>query len=90
MTMGLDGFTGAILAVESVVDAAAILHGPLGCKYFQSSMSDTHYTRSGSQDASELGELGFFMQARVPCDFLMCMITSTEFGQTRNSPPYYR
>ncbi|NLK25735.1 MAG: nitrogenase [Euryarchaeota archaeon] len=70
MTMGLDGFTGAILAVESVVDAAAILHGPLGCKYFQSSMSDTHYTRSGSQDASELGELGFFMQARVPCDFL--------------------
>ena len=35
-----DGFTGALLACESILDGAVVLHGPTGCRAHHSALSE--------------------------------------------------
>jgi nitrogenase molybdenum-iron protein alpha/beta subunit len=62
--------TGAILAIEGLIDGAAVLNGPTGCKFYHASVSDTQLPREGSLDPILHSDLFYFGQPRVPCTYL--------------------
>lgn len=66
----MDGFTGAVLAVESFKDVRAVLHGPGGCRSYMTSLSRQCYPRMRPGDYKECQGAYFFGQHRVPCTFL--------------------
>jgi len=65
-----DAFTGSILAVEGIRDAAVILNGPTGCKLYHSFLSDRQFPRESSHDPLAFQDEFYFGQPRVPCTCL--------------------
>lgn len=66
MIFSPDAFTGSILAVEGIKDAAVILNGPTGCKLYHSFLSDRQFPRESSHDPLAFQDDFYFGQARVP------------------------
>ena len=66
MIFSPDAFTGSILAVEGIRDAAVILNGPTGCKLYHSFLSDRQFPRESSHDPLAFQDDFYFGQARVP------------------------
>jgi nitrogenase molybdenum-iron protein alpha/beta subunit len=65
-----DGFTGAIMAVEGIRDAAVLLNGPTGCKFYHGAISDGQLPRQASMDPLQFSENFYFGQPRVPATYL--------------------
>ncbi|MCL2632272.1 MAG: oxidoreductase [Coriobacteriia bacterium] len=65
-----DSFTGAIFAIEGIADAAVVLNGPTGCKFYHSAISDTQFPRAVDYDPLSFSERCFFGQPRVPATYL--------------------
>ena len=55
-----DGFVGAILAVEGIRDAAVLLNGPTGCKFYHGAVSDAQLPRESSMDPMQFSEEFYF------------------------------
>ncbi|AKB51278.1 hypothetical protein MSBRW_2025 [Methanosarcina barkeri str. Wiesmoor] len=70
MIFSPDAFTGSILAVEGIRDAAVILNGPTGCKLYHSFLSDRQFPRESSHDPLAFQDEFYFGQPRVPCTCL--------------------
>ncbi|AKB18539.1 nitrogenase component 1 [Methanosarcina sp. WWM596] len=70
MIFSPDAFTGSILAVEGIRDAAVILNGPTGCKSYHSFLSDRQFPRESSHDPLSFQDEFYFGQPRVPCTCL--------------------
>lgn len=64
-----DGFTGALMAVESIEDARAVLHGPGGCRYRHVALSKESFPRDMGSTPEYDGPY-FFSQTRIPCSFM--------------------
>ena len=65
-----DGFTGAILALEGIRDAAVLLNGPTGCKFYHGALSDAGLPRESSMDPLLFSDEFYFGQPRVPATYL--------------------
>ncbi|OPY60186.1 MAG: Light-independent protochlorophyllide reductase subunit B [Syntrophorhabdaceae bacterium PtaU1.Bin034] len=65
-----DGFTGALLAGESVLDGAVILHGPTGCRAHHSVMSEHTFPRDDVPERLNFLEPFYFGQPRIPTTYL--------------------
>ena len=65
-----DGFTGAIMTVEGIRDAAVLLNGPTGCKFYHAAMSDGQLPREASMDPLQFADEFYFGQPRVPATYL--------------------
>lgn len=65
-----DGFTGALLACESILDGAVILHGPTGCRGHHSAMSEHLFPRDDVPERLNFLEPFYFGQPRIPTTFL--------------------
>ncbi len=65
-----DSFTGAIAAVEGIWDAAVLLNGPTGCKFFHGALCESQMPRTGLLDPLYYSEPFYFGQSRVPATFL--------------------
>lgn len=65
-----DGFTGALMAVESIDDARAILHGPGGCRICHMILSRKVYPRMEEGGMSDYDLPYFYGQPRLPCTYL--------------------
>ncbi|MCL2137487.1 MAG: oxidoreductase [Coriobacteriia bacterium] len=65
-----DSFSGAIFAIEGIADAAVVLNGPTGCKFYHSATSDSQFPRSVDYDPLNYAERCFFGQPRVPATYL--------------------
>jgi nitrogenase molybdenum-iron protein alpha/beta subunit len=65
-----DGFTGAILALEGIRDAAVLLNGPTGCKFYHGAISDAQLPRQSSMDPLQFSDEFYFGQPRVPATYL--------------------
>lgn len=65
-----DSLTGALFAVEGIKDAAVILNGPTGCKFYHSAISDYQLPRELSFDPLNYPEEFYFGQPRIPCTYL--------------------
>ncbi len=70
MNIEPDGLTGALLAVESITDARAVLNGPLGCKYYHGFLADYQYPRPRAASFHDRQEKYYFGQPRIPCSYL--------------------
>lgn len=66
----MDGFTGALLAVESFSDGCAVLHGPGGCRNYHTFLSSMCYPRANPGDFKKYSQQYFFGQSRIPCTFI--------------------
>ena len=65
-----DGFTGAIMAIEGIKDAAVLLNGPTGCKFYHGAVADNQFLRVDSLDPLYYSEEFYFGQPRVPATYL--------------------
>jgi len=65
-----DGFTGALMAVEGIHDARALLHGPGGCRIYHTVMSRNTYSRMEKAGTADYNLPYFFGQPRIPCTYL--------------------
>ncbi|MCP4118818.1 MAG: hypothetical protein GY737_26175 [Desulfobacteraceae bacterium] len=65
-----DSFTGAVMAVESIRDAAVLLNGPTGCKFYHGSISEFLLPRAEYLDPLYYSEEFYFGQPRVPATYL--------------------
>lgn len=65
-----DCLTGAVLAVEGVIDAAAVLNGPTGCKFYHAAIADRMLMRNTSLDPLPYSMEFYFGQSRVPATYL--------------------
>ena len=66
----MDGFTGALMAVESFSDGRAVLHGPGGCRNYHTFMMSVCYPRANPTDFKEYSRPYFFGQPRLPCTYV--------------------
>lgn len=66
----LDGFSSALLAVESFSDGRAVLHGPGGCRNYHTYLSAQCYSRARPDDFERYYRPYFFGQPRIPCTYL--------------------
>jgi nitrogenase molybdenum-iron protein alpha/beta subunit len=69
-TISPDGLSGAIFAIEGIADAAVLLHGPTGCKFYHGAISERSFPRGASFDPLRYGEEFYFGQPRVPASYL--------------------
>ena len=65
-----DSLTGAILAVEGVRDAAVLLNGPTGCKFYHGALVEGQLPRERSYDHLCFQDEFYFGQPRVPSTYL--------------------
>lgn len=65
-----DSLTGAIAAIEGVRDAAVLLNGPTGCKFYHGAVCENQLPRADSLDPLYYGEEFYFGQPRVPVTYL--------------------
>jgi nitrogenase molybdenum-iron protein alpha/beta subunit len=65
-----DGLTGALLACESILDGAVVLHGPTGCRAHHSAMSERVFPRDDSPERLNFLEPFYFGQPRIPTTYL--------------------
>ena len=63
---GMDGFLGAMIASESILDGATVLHGPGGCRRMTSVLSSKLLPRDYSAKCGSF----FFNEPRIPCTFV--------------------
>ncbi|MDR1690267.1 MAG: nitrogenase component 1 [Candidatus Methanoplasma sp.] len=66
----MDGFTGALLAVESFSDGRAVLHGPGGCRNYHTFLVSQCYPRRDPSDFKKYAMPYFFSQPRIPCTYI--------------------
>jgi len=66
----MDGFTGALMAVESFSDGRAVLHGPGGCRNYHTFLTSVCYPRAKPADFKKYSQPYFFGQARMPCTYI--------------------
>jgi nitrogenase molybdenum-iron protein alpha/beta subunit len=60
----------AIAAVEGIRDAAVLLNGPTGCKFYHGALCDARMPRVDSLDPLRYSEPFYFGQPRVPATYL--------------------
>jgi nitrogenase molybdenum-iron protein alpha/beta subunit len=65
-----DGFTGALLGLESFRDAVVVLHGPTGCRGPHSALSERMLPRDDPRERLNFAERYFFGQPRIPTTYL--------------------
>ncbi len=65
-----DGFTGALLAGESILDGAVILHGPTGCRGHHSALSERAFPRDDVEERLNFMQPFYFGQPRIPTTYL--------------------
>jgi nitrogenase molybdenum-iron protein alpha/beta subunit len=65
-----DSLTGAILAVEGIRDAAVLLNGPTGCKFYHGALVEDRLPRATSYDPMRYQDSFYFGQPRVPATYL--------------------
>ncbi|NTU82451.1 MAG: nitrogenase [Chloroflexales bacterium] len=65
-----DSFSGAILAIEGIADAAVLLHGPTGCKFYHGALSERSFARGDALDPLVYRSEFYFGQARVPATYM--------------------
>jgi nitrogenase molybdenum-iron protein alpha/beta subunit len=65
-----DGLTGAIAAIEGIRDAAVLLNGPTGCKFYHAAVCEDRLPRADSLDPLRHAEPFYFGQPRVPATYL--------------------
>lgn len=65
-----DGFNGAIMAVESISDAIAFLHGPGGCRVRHMVHSTAVFPREDPKDIAGYSIPYFYHYPRVPATYL--------------------
>lgn len=65
-----DSLTGAIAAVEGIEDAAVLLNGPTGCKFYHGAFSENQLPRVANIDPIYYAEEFYFGQPRVPATYL--------------------
>jgi len=65
-----DSFTGAIMAIEGIQDAAVLLNGPTGCKFYHGALSDGQLPRVVSLNPLKFIEEFYFGQPRVPATYI--------------------
>jgi len=65
-----DALTGAVLAVEGIPDAAVLLNGPTGCKFFHGAVAEGQLPRESSYDPLRYIDEFYFGQPRVPSTYL--------------------
>jgi nitrogenase molybdenum-iron protein alpha/beta subunit len=65
-----DSLTGSILAIEGVRDAAVLLNGPTGCKFYHGAIAEGQLPRESSYDPLRFIDEFYFGQPRVPATYL--------------------
>jgi nitrogenase molybdenum-iron protein alpha/beta subunit len=65
-----DSLTGAILAIEGIRDAAVLLNGPTGCKFYHGAIAEGQLPRESSHDPLQFIDEFYFGQPRVPTTYL--------------------
>jgi nitrogenase molybdenum-iron protein alpha/beta subunit len=65
-----DRLTGAILAIEGIRDAAVLLNGPTGCKFYHGAVAEGQLPRESSYDPLQFVDEFYFGQPRVPATYL--------------------
>ena len=65
-----DGLTGAVAAIEGIRDAAVLLNGPTGCKFYHGAVCEDRMQRVDSLDPLRYSEPFYFGQPRVPSTYL--------------------
>lgn len=70
MTIYPDGFTGALMAVESFGNGRAVLHGPGGCRSYHSFAASRCYSKARQGDYEKYSVPYFFGHSRVPCTYM--------------------
>ena len=65
-----DGFNGAIMAVESIEDAAVFLHGPGGCRVQHMVRSTAVYPRLAPGSQEDYFDIYYYGYPRVPASYL--------------------
>ncbi len=65
-----DSLTGAVAAVEGIRNAAVLLNGPTGCKFYHGALSENQLPRTESIDPIYYSEEFYFGQPRVPATYL--------------------
>jgi nitrogenase molybdenum-iron protein alpha/beta subunit len=65
-----DSLTGAILAAEGIRDAAVLLNGPTGCKFYHGAIAEGQLPRESSYDPLRFQDEFYFGQPRVPATYL--------------------
>ena len=65
-----DSLTGAILAIEGIRDAAVLLNGPTGCKFYHGAIVEGQLSRESSYDPLQFLDEFYFGQPRVPATYL--------------------
>jgi nitrogenase molybdenum-iron protein alpha/beta subunit len=65
-----DSLTGAIMAIEGVRDAAVLLNGPTGCKFYHGAIAEGQLPRESSYDPLRFLNEFYFGQPRVPATYL--------------------
>lgn len=65
-----DSLTGAIAAIEGIRDAAVLLNGPTGCKFYHGAVAENQMQRIDLVDPIYYSEEFYFGQPRVPATFL--------------------
>ncbi len=65
-----DSLSGAIFAIEGIANAAVLLHGPTGCKFYHGAVSDTAFARGDTLDPLAYSSEFYFGQPRVPATYL--------------------
>ncbi len=69
-TIRPDGFTGALMALEGIRDAAVILHGPTGCRGYHAALSEQWFPRDTRYEPLNYTDRFYFGQPRIPTTYL--------------------
>jgi len=65
-----DGFTGVLLALEGIRDAAVILHGPSGCRGYHAALSEQWFPRDTWHEPLNYRQPFYSGQPRIPATHL--------------------
>ncbi|MDR3283211.1 MAG: nitrogenase component 1 [Candidatus Methanoplasma sp.] len=68
--IAVDGFTGALMAVESFDGVVTVLHGPGGCRNYHTFLSSHCYPRKEPDNYRKYSQRYFFWNARMPCTYM--------------------
>ncbi|MDR2698315.1 MAG: nitrogenase component 1 [Candidatus Methanoplasma sp.] len=66
----MDGFTGALMAVESFDGTATVLHGPGGCRNYHTFLSSQCYSRRSPENFRKYSQKYFYWNSRMPCTYM--------------------
>ncbi|MDR3075003.1 MAG: hypothetical protein LBU30_03050 [Candidatus Methanoplasma sp.] len=66
----MDGFTGALMAVESFDGTVTVLHGPGGCRNYHTFLSSQCYARKSPENFRKYSQKYFYWNSRMPCTYM--------------------